>query len=137
METASVRAVLFAKDLEAVAAFYVGALALTRLSGDKDHAILECDGFELVVHQIPTQIADTIVIAQPPIRRVWGAIRLDFPVASIADSRKLARAWRRDRRRSAAVGRSQCESILRPRPRGQPVRRQPTEIARGVLWRAP
>ena len=92
METASVRAVLFAKDLEAVAAFYVGALALTRLSGDKDHAILECDGFELVVHQIPTQIADTIVIAQPPIRRVWGAIRLDFPVASIADSRKLARA---------------------------------------------
>ena len=32
------------------------------------------------------------MIAQPPIRRVWGAIRLDFPVASIADSRKLARA---------------------------------------------
>jgi len=92
METASVRAVLFAKDLEAVAAFYVGALALTRLSGDKDHAILECDGFELVVHQIPKQIADTIVIAEPPIRRVWGAIRLDFPVASIADSRKLARS---------------------------------------------
>jgi len=92
METASVRAVLFAKDLEAVAAFYVGAVALTRLSGDKDHAILECDGFELVVHQIPKQIADTIVIAEPPIRRVWGAIRLDFPVASIADSRKLARS---------------------------------------------
>ena len=92
METASVRAVPFVKDLEAVAAFYVGALALTRLSGDKDHAILECDGFELVVHQIPTQIADTIVIAQPPIRRVWGAVRLDFPVASVADSRKLARS---------------------------------------------
>jgi hypothetical protein len=92
METTSVRAVLFVKDLEKVAAFYVGALALTRLSGDKDHAVLECDGFELVVHQIPKRIADTIVIAQPPIRRVWGAIRLDFPVASVADSRKLARA---------------------------------------------
>jgi predicted enzyme related to lactoylglutathione lyase len=92
METASVRAVLFVKDLERVAAFYVGALVLTRLSGDKDHAVLECDGFELVVHQIPKQIADTIVVTQPPIRRVWGAIRLDFPVASIAESRKLARA---------------------------------------------
>lgn len=92
MQTASVRAVLFVKDLERVAAFYVGALALTRLSGDKDNAVLACDGFELVVHQIPNQIADTIVIAQPPIRRVWGAIRLDFPVASIADSRKLARS---------------------------------------------
>ena len=75
-----------------IAAFYVGALALTRLSGDKDHAVLECDGFELIVHQLPKQIADTIVIAQPPVRRVWGAIRLDFPVASIADSRKVARS---------------------------------------------
>ena len=92
MEAAGVRAVLFVKDLERVAAFYVGALALTRLSGDKDHSVLECDGFELVVHQIPKPIADAIVIAQPPIRRVWGAIRLDFPLASIADSRRLARA---------------------------------------------
>jgi hypothetical protein len=92
MEAARVRAVLFVKDLEKVAAFYIGALALTRLSGDKDHVVLESDGFELVVHQIPKQIADTIVIAQPPIRRVWGAIRLDFPVGSIAGSRKLARA---------------------------------------------
>ena len=91
METTRVRAVLFVKDLERVAAFYVGALALTRRSGGKDHATLECDGFELVVHQIQKQIADTIVIAQPPIRRIWGAIRLDFPVASIAGSRKLAR----------------------------------------------
>jgi catechol 2,3-dioxygenase-like lactoylglutathione lyase family enzyme len=92
MEAARARAVLFVKDLQKVTVFYVGALALTRLSGDNDHAVLERDGFELVVHQIPKQIADTIVIAQPPVRRIWGAIRLDFPVASIADSRKLARA---------------------------------------------
>ena len=32
------------------------------------------------------------MIAQPPIRRVWGAIRLDFPVSSVGDSRRLARA---------------------------------------------
>ena len=49
MEAARVRAVLFVKELQRVEVFYVGALALTRLSGDKDHAILECDGFELVV----------------------------------------------------------------------------------------
>jgi len=90
MEASSVRAVLFVKDLSRAVAFYAGALGMTRVSGDNDHSILECDGFELVVHQIPKQIAETIVIAQPPIRRVWGAIRLDFPVASIADSRKLA-----------------------------------------------
>jgi catechol 2,3-dioxygenase-like lactoylglutathione lyase family enzyme len=92
MEASNVRAILFVKDLQKVAAFYIGALALTRVSGDVDHAVLECDGFELVVHQIPKPIAETIVVTQPPVRRVWGAIRLDFPVASIGDSRKLARA---------------------------------------------
>ena len=92
MEASSVRAVLFGKDLQKVAAFYVGALALTRVSGDVDHAVLECEGFELVVHQIPKPIAEAIVVTQPPVRRVWGAIRLDFPVASIGDSRKLARS---------------------------------------------
>jgi catechol 2,3-dioxygenase-like lactoylglutathione lyase family enzyme len=92
MEASSVRAILFVKDLQQVAAFYIGALALTRVSGDVDHVVLECDGFELVVHQIPKPIAETIVVTQPPVRRVWGAIRLDFPVASIAGSRKLARA---------------------------------------------
>src|SRR5689334_7891140 len=92
MEASSVRAVLFVKDLVSAAAFYVGALGMNRKSGDKDHVLLECHGFELVVHQIPKEIAQTIVIAQPPIRRVWGAIRLDFPVASIDDSRRLARS---------------------------------------------
>jgi predicted enzyme related to lactoylglutathione lyase len=92
MEASSVRAVLFVKDLQKVAAFYIGALALTRVSGDLDHAVLECDGFELIVHQIPKPIAETIVVTQPPMRRVWGAIRLDFPVANIGDSRKLARS---------------------------------------------
>ena len=92
MEASSPRAVLFVKDLGSVAAFYIGALGLTRVSGGKDHAILECDGFELVVHQVPKQIAETIVITKPPVRRVWGAIRLDFPVTSVTDTRSLARS---------------------------------------------
>jgi glyoxalase superfamily protein len=92
MEATSVRAILFVKDLQRVAAFYIGALALTRVSGDVDHVVLECDGFELVVHQIPKPIAETIVVTQPPVRRVLSAIRLDFPLASVADGRKLARA---------------------------------------------
>ena len=92
MEAARVRAVLFAKDLGRVSVFYVGALGMTRVSGDEEHAVLDCDGFELVVHQIPKQIADTIVVTQPPVRRVWGALRLDYPVASIDSSRRLARS---------------------------------------------
>jgi catechol 2,3-dioxygenase-like lactoylglutathione lyase family enzyme len=87
-----VRAVLFAKDLEKVAAFYVGALGMTRTFGDQDHAVLDCAGFQLIVHQIPKHIADAIAIRQPPERRVRGALRLDYPVSSIEDSRRLARS---------------------------------------------
>lgn len=90
MTVTQVRAVLFAKDLDKVASFYVGALGFARVSGDGDHAILACDGFELVVHQIPKAIADGIVISSPPARRTSGAIRLDYPVASVEESRRLA-----------------------------------------------
>jgi predicted enzyme related to lactoylglutathione lyase len=93
MEVSQVRAVLFAKDLEKVAAFYAGALEMTRTSSDKDHAVLSCNGFELVVHQIPKHIADTIEIKKPPERRERSAIRLDYPVSSIEVSRRLARAF--------------------------------------------
>ena len=92
MEVKSLRAVLFVKELDKVTAFYVGALGMASSSGDKDHTVLQCDGFELVVHRIPTPIAETIVITQPPVRRVWGAIRLDLPVPSVSDARRLARS---------------------------------------------
>jgi len=92
MELSKARAVLFVKDLDKVAAFYIGALALKRVAGDTDHVVLEQDGFTVVVHRIPKHIADTIVITQPPVRRVWGAIRLDFPVPSVGDCRRLARS---------------------------------------------
>jgi hypothetical protein len=92
MAPSSVRAALFVKDLDGVAAFYAGALGMTRVAGDTDHVVLESRGFELVVHQIPKPIADTIVITQPPVRRVWGAVRLDFPVPSLSDARRLARS---------------------------------------------
>lgn len=92
MEARHVRAVLFTKDLDRVAAFYIGALGLTRASGDREHTILHCDGFELILHQIPKAIADTIVITEPPVRRVWGALRLDYPVTNVEDARRLARS---------------------------------------------
>jgi predicted enzyme related to lactoylglutathione lyase len=91
MPTSNVRAVLFAKDLNRVLAFYTGALAMTCSRRDAEHAVLTCRGFELVVHQVPKPIADTIVITQPPVRRTWTALRLDYPVASVDECRKLAR----------------------------------------------
>jgi predicted enzyme related to lactoylglutathione lyase len=78
------------KDLQRVAAFYSGALGMKCTASDSDHARLNSEGFELIVHQIPKHIADNITVEQPPERRVWGAIRLDYPVANIGESRKRA-----------------------------------------------
>ena len=92
MESSKVRAVLFVKNLERVTAFYSDALGMQRVFGDQDHSVLDCRGFELIVHQIPKHIADSIRIEQPPVRRASGAVRLDFPVQSIDQSRGLARS---------------------------------------------
>jgi predicted enzyme related to lactoylglutathione lyase len=92
MNASTVSAVLFAKDLPSVAAFYATALGMSVVASDEQHWRLSCAGFELVVHQVPKAIADTIVIAHPPQRRWWGAIRLDYPVDSIEDCRIKARS---------------------------------------------
>ena len=91
-EASSVRAVMFAKDLRKMAAFYAEALGMTCGNSDEHHAVLERGGFELVVHQIPHHIANGIEIAAPPLRREGGAVRLDYPVENVADSRSLAKS---------------------------------------------
>lgn len=88
----SVSAVLFAKDAKKVAAFYVQALGLGCTFSDAHHSALSCAGFELIIQQIPRHIADGFTLQQPPRRRVEGAIRLNIPVQSIDDARKLAGA---------------------------------------------
>lgn len=59
----------------------------------QDHIVLESQQCELVVHAIPKQLADSIEIASPPERRTENAIKLFFPVASIADARARALAF--------------------------------------------
>lgn len=92
MAAASVSAVLFVKDLKAVSAFYAQALGMSCTLSDEHHSVLNCRGFNLIVHQIPPHIADGIVLQQPPRRRVEGSLRLNFPVQSIAETRRLARS---------------------------------------------
>ena len=92
MESSKVSAVLFAKNLQRVATFYSMALGMKCNSSDEYHSVLHCRGFELIVHQIPKHIADDIVIESPPKRRVWGAVRLDYPVQDIDESRRAARS---------------------------------------------
>lgn len=90
--TARAGAVIFAKDLHRVAAFYENLLSLTATHSDSDHIVLASAQCELVIHAIPKGIADSFEITVPPERRTETAIKLYFPVAGIAEARARAPA---------------------------------------------
>lgn len=89
--TATVSAVLFAKDARRVAQFYVGVFGAVVRAEDEHHAALDVSEFRLIVHQIPPHLAREIEIGNPPLRRESGAIRLDYPVGDLVKARIVAK----------------------------------------------
>ena len=85
-------AVLFAKDLPRVAKFYEEILSMTVVLVNHNLIVLESAQLQLVVHAIPEQIAQSIQITSPPVRRTDLPIKLLFAVASIAEARSKASA---------------------------------------------
>ena len=80
-------AVLYAKDVDRLASFYSTVLGLSAANRDHDHVVLESPGFQLVILQIPREIAATIEIAVPPARRARAAVKLVFFIPSLDDVR--------------------------------------------------
>jgi catechol 2,3-dioxygenase-like lactoylglutathione lyase family enzyme len=85
-------AVLFAKRLDHVAAFYANVLGLREAHRDAEHILLESPGFQLVVHRIPGDAAATIDVAAPSVRRASAAFKPVFFVQSLAKVRAIANA---------------------------------------------
>jgi predicted enzyme related to lactoylglutathione lyase len=85
-------AVIYAKDMERVAAFYATVLGLPVAGRDEEHVRLESPALQLVVLQMPADLAATVTIAEPPARRADAAIKLVFFVAGIADIRRTVEA---------------------------------------------
>jgi predicted enzyme related to lactoylglutathione lyase len=83
-------AVLYAKDHNRVCAFYAGVLGLTVDHADEEYAVLESPLFQLVILAVPTSIAASIEIADPPHRREDTPIKLVFFVPSISAARSAA-----------------------------------------------
>ena len=103
-------AVLYAKDVDRVAAFYAEVAGLTVRHAEPAHAALESSGFELVIVRIPEALARTIAIESPPVRRESTPIKLVFRVPSLGTARAAAarlggalnpeeREWRYEGRR--------------------------------------
>jgi predicted enzyme related to lactoylglutathione lyase len=83
-------AVIYAKNLEAISAFYEKLLSMARAYDGAEFHILESPDFQLVVHGIPPHIASEIVIQSPPIPRSETAIKLFFTTPSLAAARRDA-----------------------------------------------
>ena len=85
-------AVVFAKNLSRVAKFYEEILSMAVVHSEQDHIVLESPACQLVIHAIPTKIAASIEISNPPVRRTETPIKLFFLVPSIGEARAKAAA---------------------------------------------
>ena len=75
---------VYAKDLLAVSAFYEQVLAARVLHADDEHRILQSPDVQLIIHAIPPQYRNQIVIDVPPVPREEQAIKPFFTVDSFA-----------------------------------------------------
>jgi len=83
-------AVLYARNVERVRAFYAGCCGLEVAHSEDDHVVLESPTFQLVILAIPEAIAASISITTPPTRRTDRPIKLFFHVDSIDAIREAA-----------------------------------------------
>ena len=83
-------AVLFARSLDRVAAFYAVVLGLNEANRDDDHILLESPGFQLVVHRLTGTQPAAGEVSAPPARRSTAAFKPVFFVPSISRIREAA-----------------------------------------------
>ncbi|HEY9191750.1 MAG TPA: hypothetical protein VIO81_02635 [Methyloversatilis sp.] len=79
-------ALLYAKDVERLAALYQTLLPMTRIHAVVDLIVLESPGFQLVVHAMPPDKAARVVVTSLPMWREQTAVKLFFAVTSLQDA---------------------------------------------------
>ncbi len=82
--------VIFAKNIAHVAKFYEEIASMSIVFMDIDHLVLDAEYFQVVIHGIPQEIAETIKITEPPLIRDNMPMKLCLPVISIAEARAKA-----------------------------------------------
>jgi predicted enzyme related to lactoylglutathione lyase len=83
-------AVIYAVNINRMSEFYSKVTGLHLTYTEAENMILGSDGMQLVIVKIPQEIAVTIEIQSPPIRREDTPIKLVFPVPSIHEARSMA-----------------------------------------------
>lgn len=85
-------AVLFAKDVACLAAFYAQVLAVVPKHAESEKVVIETQGFLLVIHAVPPAVAADVKIGAPPVLREAVPVKLFLPVRSLAQARIGAQA---------------------------------------------
>jgi hypothetical protein len=83
-------AVIYAKNIIPVSAFYQQVPGLVIAHEEAEFVVLESPGFQLVIVDMPVEIATEIEITTPPVRREDTPIKLIFLVPSITAARSAA-----------------------------------------------
>lgn len=83
-------AVIFAKDVGALARFYEGVVPMTVLAREDGAVRLENEAIQLVIHALPKAVAKQIEISVPPRLRDQSAIKPVFAVDSLDRARDAA-----------------------------------------------
>ena len=81
---------IYAKDLTTISTFYQSVVGMQLLHKTDDLVVLQSASVQLLIHQIPANIATDIEIKSPPTWREESALKFFFTVPSIADARAVA-----------------------------------------------
>ena len=76
-------ATVYAKDARRLAGFYAGVLGLGRVEEGASFVVLAAPGVELAIVQASPEIADSIVLADPPDVREGTPMKLSFVVDDV------------------------------------------------------
>jgi hypothetical protein len=82
--------VLFVADVPELSAFYRELASMAVVHEDSDHAVLELDGFQLVIHRLSGEPAPTRTPNGQVRVREDSYVKFCLPVSSIADARSRA-----------------------------------------------
>jgi predicted enzyme related to lactoylglutathione lyase len=80
---------IYAKDLARMSTFYETLLDATVLHADGDHRVLQSEDAQLIVHAIPAQYAEGIVITTPPEPREEQAIKPFYTVPDLESAERI------------------------------------------------
>ena len=86
---------LYAKDIDRVSSFYAAVAGLVTTHRGDGYVVLTLPGpqgpaWELIVHAIPPEVAESIHVTFPPERREDAATKLVLPVTDLSQARREA-----------------------------------------------